>query len=519
MVTKEKRMGLVHFWEGCIKSVSLVVFNLVLSGILASAAYAINIDMPGDANLDIKTTLNYGFSMRLVDPDSALLSNINGDDGNRNFDKGKLTSNRGSISTEVAYIIKNLTFYTNLYGFYDLVYNADNENDSPSTNNNFVGGRIAENDEFDGDTRQIHGRSGDLRDLYVSGDFRIADRSLMVRVGKQVISWGESLATFGSISSAMSYADATKINVPGYELRDVFLPTGAGYFQVALVDDLSLSGYYQWEWEKNILDAAGSFFSTSDLIDKGGHYYLGAPNMVAFTRIADEEPSNGGQWGASLRYRAQNFYDTEFALCYINYHEKFPLLKINPAAGGYYTVYPEDVGLIGASFGTTIGDTNYGGEIAYRMDLPVQVKAGLPTYEEVDLVQVLLNVYHVFGPMSFIDNTIVLFEGGFNSVLEAENLSKDTDACGYLIKTTFQFFRVLPRVDLEVPVTFKHKVKGKSALTGTWTEREHELAMGLDFTYDLNLKFSLSYTNFLGDAQDYAKSDRDYVSAYIKYTF
>ncbi|MDX9787785.1 MAG: DUF1302 family protein [Desulfobacterales bacterium] len=516
MVKRKKSMS-AQFWRRGVKFVMVAMCSLALTGMSATLSQAFEVEMSPDSKLNIKTTLNYGISYRATEPDSFNLRNINGDDGNRNFDEGTLTSNRGSISTEVAYTFKNFLFYTAVYGFYDQAYTQDNDNDSPSTNNNFVGGRLSEHDEFDDDTREIHGRGVNLRDLYVSGDFFIADRNLMVRVGKQVVTWGEALATFGAIGNAMSYADVTQVNVPGFELKDVYLPSGQALMQMDLFADFSVAAYYQWEYKKNVLDAAGSFFSTSDLTDKGGHYYLGGPDRVLFTRVHDDEPDDSGQWGANLRYLARGLNYTEFNLCYINYHEKFPMFVANPAAGTYHLAYAEDVKLIGFSFGTLIGETNIGGEIAYRQDLPVSVVGS--KYEEFDVVQYLVNVYQSYGPFLFVDQTLLLLEGGYNTVMDAHNLANDTDAMGYLAKVTFKFNNILKGYDMEVPVTWKHKVKGKSSLAGTFTERQHELAIGFDFTYNLDMKFGFSYTEFLGDAEDYAKADRDYFAAYVKYTF
>ncbi|MDX9786130.1 MAG: DUF1302 family protein [Desulfobacterales bacterium] len=518
-MVKKKKSVLAQVWRRGIKFVMVGMCSLVLTGMLPTLSKAFEVEMSEDSKLNIKTTLNYGISYRATEPDSFNLRNINGDDGNRNFDEGTLTSNRASISTEVAYTLKNFLFYTAVYGFYDQAYTQDNDNDSPLTNNNFVGGRTSKHDEFDDDTREIHGRGVNLRDLYVSGDFRFADRNLMVRVGKQVVTWGEALATFGSIGNAMSYADATQVNVPGFELKDVYLPSGQAMMQMDVIEDFSVAAYYQWEYKKNVLDAAGSFFSTSDLLDKGGHYFLRGPGQVLYTRVHDDEPDDSGQWGVNLRYLARALNYTEMNLCYINYHEKFPMFRANPSDGTYRLAYAEDVKLIGASFGTLIGETNIGGEIAYRQDLPLSVVGG--KFKEFDVVQYLLNVYQSYGPFLFIDQTLVLLEGGYNSVMDAENLAAtiDTDACGYLLKFTFKFNNIFPGYDMEVPVTWKHKVNGMSALTGTWTEDQNEIAVGFDFTFDLDLKFGVSYTEFLGDAEDYAKADRDYVAAYVKYTF
>ena len=496
-----------------------IVFNVVFILVTVNIVYAFRVELSDESRLDIDTTVKYGLSMRVDNPDSELLANINGDDGNRAFEKWDLTSNMGMIRTEIDFQYKNIGLFTRARAFYDYSYMHDNSNDSPATNNNFVGGSISDHKDFTDEAEDLQGADAEIFDFFVYGNFLIAERELSLRVGKQVVSWGESLATFNSISAAQSYADATMLNVPGMELKDLFLPSWQISAQIDVVDNLTFSGYYQWSWDKNRLDAAGTFFSTADMIDRGGFHYLAAPGVVAFNRGKDDWARDSGQWGMALRYMAENLNDTEFTFCVINYHEKMPLFYINPAVGNYYLGYDEDVKLYGLSAGTVIGNTNIGAEISYRKDLSVAVDGPLPTYEPFDVYQVLVNGIHIFGPLPFADNLTLLFEGGYNEVLDADNLAKDTSAWGYLAKFTFDYFNVLPMLDLKVVFSYKQKVHGKSSVAATWTKDEDEFSVGLNFLYLQDIKFDLLYVNFLGDAGDYAKSDRDYMSFNVRYTF
>ena len=74
-------------------------------------------------------------------------------------------------------------------------------------------------------------------------------------------------------------------------------------------------------------------------------------------------------------------------------------------------------------------------------------------------------------------------------------------------------------LDLKVAFSYKQKVHGKSSVAATWTKDEDEFSVGLNFLYLQDIKFDLLYVNFLGDAGDYAKSDRDYMSFNVRYTF
>lgn len=501
------------------RAVKGMIMSSILIFYFATPSISMNFDFGPDLQIDLDTTVKYGISMRTNDPDPDLLADINGDDGNRAFDKGDLLSNRISLTSELDLQYKNTGIFARGRAFYDDPYNHASAHDSPGTHNGFVGGSLSDHQDFTDDTLDRHRSDVELFDLYVYGSFVLGDRDAMLRVGRQVVSWGESLLTFGSISAAQSYADGTQLNVPGVELKDIFLPSWQAMGQIDLVRNLTFAAYYQWEWEANRLDEAGSFFSTSDMLDEGGTHYLGAPNYVAFPRIEDDDPSDTGQWGVSLRYLAENLNATEFGLYFLKYHEKMPLFTIDPGAGGYFLDYDEDVALIGASISTVVGDTNIGAEIAYRKDLSVRVQGALPTYKPFDVYQVLFNFIHYFGPQVFTDNLAVTFEGGFNQVVDAKDLYADQFAWGYLAKIAFDYYAILPSLDLNVPIVFKHKVSGDSSLAGTWNEDENEISVGLDFTYNQDIKFGFKYTEFLGDAEDYAKSDRDYASFTIKYTF
>jgi two-component system phosphate regulon sensor histidine kinase PhoR len=74
-------------------------------------------------------------------------------------------------------------------------------------------------------TRDRLGARARMLDLYGFAALPIGDKLLDVRVGNQVVSWGESLF-FPNTSGAQSPADATKSNVPGTEVKDILLPLG-----------------------------------------------------------------------------------------------------------------------------------------------------------------------------------------------------------------------------------------------------------------------------------------------------
>jgi hypothetical protein len=488
----------------------------------------------------------------MEEADNENLQDIYADDGNRAFEQYDLTSNRLTLRTEMDLHRENIGLFARGRAFYDDAYQNSNANDSPETQNNFVGGRLSDNDEFTEAVEDEHGEDLELLDLYGYGDFYIADRPLSIRIGQQVVSWGESLFTLGGVSSAQSYADGNMLNIPGAELEDIFLPTEQVVTRFNFYGNFSLSGYYQWEWEKNRSPAAGSYFSYMDFADEGGYYLLAVPGVPATAdRIADDPADNTGQWGIGLNYLATGLNDTEFGLYYINYHEKFPLAKTEVGAGtlttdwttapgispvqgaqlnfvdslGYYLDYQEDISLYGASFSTQIGPTNVSGEVSYREDYLVPVNDDDPTnllgyiYEPFDVVQVLASAIHIFGPIGFVDSTTLMFEVGMNNVIDSENLYKDSTAWGSTASLTCSFYQILPLVDMDIPISFKHRPSGTSSLPGTYNEGQHQLSVGTEFLYRQKYRLGLKYTAYLGDVEDDPLCDRDYLSLNFKYSF
>ncbi|RJP36351.1 MAG: DUF1302 domain-containing protein [Desulfobacteraceae bacterium] len=486
---------------------------------------AFNIGLGDESFLDIDTTLTYGASVRMDDAKDRLLSNVNADDGNRSFEKHDLISNMVKINSDILLEHKNVGAFTRVRAFYDSVYDQKNANDSPATQNNFIGGSISDHRKFTDDAKDLHRSSVDLLDAFVYGNFYIADRQIDVRAGKQVISWGESLFTQGGISSAQSPVDARMVNSPGVELKDVFMPVGQFYSQIDVISNLAFAGYYQWEWEKTQLNAPGTYFSTSDLLDDGGSFLLfqPAPGMlIPIPRGLDKKPGDDGQWGISLRYLAPELNETEFGLYYINYHEKTPNFNLNMAGGNYFLSYAEDVKLYGASVSSAVGSTNVSGEIAYRQDYPVQVlPAPLFMYDKLDIAQGLISVMNIFGPAWFIDNTTFIAEIGMNHVIKnnTDKIVADQDAWGYQTQIAFDFFSILHRLDLKVPITWKHNPNGVSALAGTFTEGSDSISLKFDFLYDKRISSSLGYTAFVGSPSNQDTADRDFASFNIKYTF
>ncbi|MCG6656992.1 DUF1302 domain-containing protein [Halomonas campisalis] len=502
--------------------------RLLLVGLIASAsgsAYGIDIPLGESASLSWDTTLRYSAGWRVQGQDKALLANPNADDGNRSFKRG-LMQNRVDLLTEADLNFGNVGAFTRGRAYYDDAYFGANDHDSPATSNN----QSVPHDRFTRDTRRLMGRKAEVLDAFVYGSFGIGSLDLDLRAGNQVINWGESLFLQGGISSAQGPLDATRANSPGVELREIFLPVGQLFAQLDLTGSLSLSAYYQYEWDKTRLNAAGSYFSSADFLDEGGESFILLPGVLSAQRSDDNEASDSGQYGLALRYLAEALNFTEFGLYHINYHDKLPQLQFDDFVmqgpgmvmpTSYRLEYEEDIKLYGASFSTVIGGANVSGEFSFRDGQPVRLAAPLPTYERANTWQAQLSSIKVLGGNRLMDNLNVVGEVGVNRVNghDAGELHDDRSAWGFTARMIPQYFNVRSGLDLDVPITVSHGVNGTSSIPGTFTEGVTNVDVAAQFRYLDNYQASLGYTGFFGSANSNPQKDRDFVSLSVSYTF
>ncbi|RON83839.1 DUF1302 domain-containing protein [Pseudomonas fluorescens] len=261
-----------------------------------------------------------------------------------------------------------------------------------------------------------------ILDAFVYHNYSIADQPGSVRLGKQVVSWGESTFIGGGINS-INPIDVSAFRRPGAEIKEGLIPVNMFYVSQSLTENLSAEAFYQLEWDQTVVDNCGTFFSQPDIVADGCNDNLRVLNKrsqipavalgplaangvnvneegVLVRRGPDRDARDSGQWGASLKYMFEPL-DTEFGAYFMNYHSRAPIFSAtgapqsvyNTAAGlpgpfaalapllvagnsNYFIEYPEDIRLYGLSFSTTLPTgTAWSGEISYRPNAPVQLNS------------------------------------------------------------------------------------------------------------------------------------------------
>lgn len=316
---------------------------------------------------------------------------VNGDNGNLNYDKG-LVSNVVKLTSELA------VEHDSGYGAFvrgSAFYDFENED----------GDR--EKIDLSDPTLDRVGSDVDLLDAYLYGGFDAGEVPVDLRVGRQVVSWGESTFIQNGIN-VINPVDVAAIRVPGAELREALLPVNMLWGSAGVTLNSSVEAFYQFEWDQTEPDPSGSYFSTNDFATPGGDKLMlgfgqvpdiipfgpaGAASVgqtpigVAVPRGADRDADDSGQYGLAYRIYVPELGDTELGFYYMNYHSRLPIISARTGtlaglgsgdyAGSarYFTEYPEDIQLLGASFNTQVGTTGWAlqGEVSYKKDVPLQV--------------------------------------------------------------------------------------------------------------------------------------------------
>ena len=294
----------------------------------------------------------------------------NRDDGNLKYDKGDPISSAFKITSELGLGWRDWGAFMRATYFYDF-----------------------ENAGRDDLTRIAKERVGeDLRllDAFVFRNFTLGDDSYSgsVRLGRQVVSWGESTFILNGIN-VINPINVSQLRVAGAELKEAFLPIDMVWGSINLSKNVALEALYMFEFEEFEVDRAGTYFSANDFATDGGSYVMlgfgttpqpvnnperffdtcfrGAPGfassdripeLVAFytanpslipaglpsaasaaafavqvgcgnavARAPNQKTSDNGQYGLSLRWYAEALNETEFGFYFLNYHSRLPLLN------------------------------------------------------------------------------------------------------------------------------------------------------------------------------------------------
>lgn len=418
----------------------------MIVGLLAAAdcgsAYAVQWSLDNDWTVNFDSTVSFGTAMRTSGTNCSFVGNDNGgcvgdtptalqrsnpavfsstldvlrlnqDDGNLNYKRWQPVSANAQWSSEL--------FVKGTHGWSGLVRGV--------VNYDFAANHTKRTD-LDSDARNFATSNPRLLDAYLTKEFDIGNEQARVRVGNQVLSWGEDLFIPGGVNS-INAIYLPSAHQPGTPLKNLFIPAPMISASSSLGSNLGVEAFYQWKWNSFVFDAPGTFFSTSDFLGKGaqglyiptstlnaalvgagmapvpngtlgdrGTHIVGInpatglpynrrlsagelanPNTnpagpllgtgTVIPRGADNNPRNNGQGGLALRYKFDS--GNELGLYYYRYSEKVPFVTYkvvnttaNPFGWQANLDYGKNRDLFGASYNFQLGEWAIGTELSYR---------------------------------------------------------------------------------------------------------------------------------------------------------
>lgn len=319
----------------------------------------------------------YGARYRLDDRDAPIVAIKSGgsnpqnsllDDGNLNYDKHELVSNMVRTTGELTLRLGNFGAFVRGYAFYD--YENDHEDRARTPLSSTADDQVS--------------KEADFLDAYLSARFTMGDFPVQLRIGDQVVAWGQS--TFFSTTGVNVI---NPLNIPLFQQptgtsQDLRLPVGLVWGTMHLSPLVSVEAFYQYSWDPTVIPDKGTYLSGGDLVpgvnsaqftgtasdlgtDVCARYGLD-PTIDNFQDSAGQEPGkikalepppdpveggdscfdflflkaranrkslepdNSGQYGFTVQTILPAFNDTKIAFHYANYHSRLPYISGSSAS-------------------------------------------------------------------------------------------------------------------------------------------------------------------------------------------
>jgi hypothetical protein len=373
----------------------------LLGLLLASLAQAFQFQVTDEIKGSLDTQATAGAGVRLNDPKPNMVGDprfnpnantaqwANGDDGNLNYRKGDPFATYLKLTPELLLQLpERFKFMARGTLLYDFMATETARSPLPDASKSQVA------------------RDYRLLDLWVSKEFTLGDNTARVRVGNQVISWGESVFALGGINQANSL-DLQKLMIPGTQLKEAVLPAPMISFSTGLGKGVNVEAYYQWDWNRNRVPPVGTYWSIADIYDKGrspiflnpantnfgglDNFASSGPgthdtlsNLVAtgFAAVPatidipfapDRTPNDQGQFGIAVHYKPEGL-QMDLGLYFMNYHDKMPVLGFTDDFRGQWN-FLENRQMYGVSANMPVGNWAMGWELSYRPKEAVALSA------------------------------------------------------------------------------------------------------------------------------------------------
>ena len=264
-------------------------------------------------------------------------------------------------------------------------------------------------------------------------------------------------------------------------------------------------------------------------------------------RGKDDTPSGIGQFGAALRRTSDTL---DFGVYALRFDSKEPQLStLGDSPSTYHLVFPRGIDLLGISASAYLGDDTVAGEVSERWHMPL-VSRGLPFvpagslaapagqpsaaaqaeptlvgYATGETLQALASFERQLRPSRLWNGAVLDAEFAATDLLRVESQPRNrlpgTTRLATSLEVVFtpQYFEVLPNLDLTVPIGVQVGLTGRSSVDPGQVAGTGNLTLSVSATYRTVWNASISFTHFLGPANEQALADRDFIAFTLGRTF
>ena len=257
-------------------------------------------------------------------------------------------------------------------------------------------------------------------------------------------------------------------------------------------------------------------------------------------------------------------------------------LLTSAATGRYYIEYPEDIGMLGASFNADLGGVAWQGEVSYKWDVPLQIDdvellfatlsaiappfgannqigdylgqlgTQLSGFRRHDVWTAQSTLTKIFGPTLGASSFTVVGEvaglwadippkdvlryevaGTYTAGSQAAMLGTgsslpatpgsffaDDFAWGYQLLARLEYNNLFGGVNFLPTVAFSHNVSGNSpAPLANYIEGRKTLSISAEFIYQNAWSLDVRYVNYFGGGLQNLLADRDFFATTLKFSF
>ena len=564
---------------------------LAVTATASFQAHSFRLDAPDAWDIRWDNTFKGNLMYRVENQDPSVYSPLRADpsassgladDATYSVDEDEFVSQRADVLSELDVIWKDmLGFRVSGAGWYDHAYSGGSDHPTsgptkgyPAANSTW-GSLTVGPGEWTDKAKDLHYKDAELLDAFVFGNFDIGDVAGNVRLGRHTLYWGQSFLSAGALhgfAGSMAAIDLSKgLGTPGTEVKELFIPNGKVSSTLQFTDEVSLSGYYAYDFEPVRWPECGAYFATNETSSKGCEFVTGLPGNAGGTRFgymqSNQTYKDSGDWGLNLGYYIEP-WDLETSLIYMNNTDRMTnglygttgdsvaqvdkdlAAEANAGLLGYYSwVFKKDIRTMGISLSKQMFDISWGADFVYRddnaiyLDLLSSITQGLSHIGAVgpgsdypgatgDTVHIVLN------GVGLLDGEWGLWDGGgyivevtasnllhFNDNEEVANVFIREDKWCTTIagRASPTWYQVRPGWDLSAPATFSMGTSCRQGLTaGGGNQDVGNGSLGLAVDIDQTWNIALNYNVFFGP-QAYGPAayikDRDNLSLTVKRTF